>query len=85
MEVLTERQNEVVGLMARGFTNQEVGERLGVSTLTVKQHVQSAMLRTHSRNRTHLVAKWVSLDVLYNLGFTPLAVDSLGDVRESRR
>ncbi len=35
---LTERQRQVIGLIARGCSNNEVGLRLGISPRTVKAH-----------------------------------------------
>jgi len=35
---LTERQRQVIGLIARGCSNEEVGVRLGISPRTVKAH-----------------------------------------------
>jgi ATP/maltotriose-dependent transcriptional regulator MalT len=35
---ITERQRQVVGLIAAGFSNEEVGERLGISPRTAKAH-----------------------------------------------
>jgi ATP/maltotriose-dependent transcriptional regulator MalT len=35
---ITERQREVVGLIAAGLSNDEVGERLGISPRTAKAH-----------------------------------------------
>jgi DNA-binding CsgD family transcriptional regulator len=35
---LTERQLQIVGLIARGCSNDEVGERLGISPRTAKAH-----------------------------------------------
>ena len=35
---ITERQREVVELVAAGFSNDEVGERLGISPRTAKAH-----------------------------------------------
>jgi ATP/maltotriose-dependent transcriptional regulator MalT len=36
--LITERQREVVTLIAAGYSNEEVGERLGISPRTVKAH-----------------------------------------------
>jgi ATP/maltotriose-dependent transcriptional regulator MalT len=36
--LITERQREVVALIAAGCSNEEVGERLGISPRTVKAH-----------------------------------------------
>jgi DNA-binding NarL/FixJ family response regulator len=54
---LTEREREVVVLVAGGLTNTEIAERLFVSTATAKTHVSRAMTKLHARDRAHLVVK----------------------------
>jgi DNA-binding NarL/FixJ family response regulator len=48
---LTEREREVVGLLARGLTNREIGTRMFVSESTAKFHVRNVIrkLDVHSR------------------------------------
>jgi len=55
---LTARQVEVIGLLAEGLTDAEVGERLGCSWATVRTHAESARNRLGARNRAHLVGMW---------------------------
>ena len=52
---LTEREREVVALVAHGLTNDEAAARLFLSPLTVKTHVSRAMLKLGARDRVHLV------------------------------
>ncbi|MBW5486463.1 response regulator transcription factor [Streptomyces bambusae] len=52
---LTEREAEVLALMATGLSNQEIGERLGVGAQTVKTHVAGVLAKTGSRDRTQAV------------------------------
>ncbi|UQX00581.1 response regulator transcription factor [Streptomyces sp. RerS4] len=52
---LTEREAEVLRLMANGLTNQEIGERLGVGPQTIKTHVAGVLAKTGSRDRTQAV------------------------------
>jgi DNA-binding CsgD family transcriptional regulator len=54
--VLTERELEVVRLIARGKTNREVGEKLYISEETVKSHVRHIISKLRAENRTHAVA-----------------------------
>jgi PAS domain S-box-containing protein len=54
---LTERQREVVQLIAMGLDTAEIAERLTLSPETVKSHVRSAMHRTGSHTRSQLVAR----------------------------
>lgn len=42
---LTERQFEVVNLLARGYTQAEIGEQLGIGRRTVGHHLASAAKR----------------------------------------
>jgi NarL family two-component system response regulator LiaR len=51
-EPLTEREVEVLGLVAQGFTNQEIGDRLFVSERTVRSHVSNVLSKLHLANRT---------------------------------
>jgi DNA-binding NarL/FixJ family response regulator len=55
LEVLTEREREVLGLVATGLSNDEIAERLFVSPLTAKTHVNRAMVKLGARDRAQLV------------------------------
>ena len=55
LRALSPREREVLGLMASGLTNQEIGERLFVSLATVKTHVRSILAKTDSRDRIQAV------------------------------
>lgn len=52
---LTPREIEVLGLVARGLGNKEVGDLLGTASGTVKAHVQSILSKLGARDRTHAV------------------------------
>jgi DNA-binding NarL/FixJ family response regulator len=52
---LTEREIEVVRLVARGLSNAEVGERLGNTEATVKTHLTSILRKLGLRDRTQVV------------------------------
>lgn len=49
---LTEREVEVLGLVAQGMTNQEIADRLYVSERTVRTHVSNILSKLHLANRT---------------------------------
>lgn len=51
---LTEREVEVVRLIANGDTNREIGETLSIARHTVHVYVERAMAKTGARNRTQL-------------------------------
>jgi DNA-binding NarL/FixJ family response regulator len=52
---LTEREREVVALVAHGMSNDEIARELVVSPLTAKTHVSRALMKTGSRDRAQLV------------------------------
>jgi DNA-binding NarL/FixJ family response regulator len=55
LDALTEREREVMALVAEGLTNGEIAEQLFVSPLTVKTHVSRAMAKLGARDRIQLV------------------------------
>jgi DNA-binding NarL/FixJ family response regulator len=55
LEALTEREREVMGLVAQGLTNDEIAKRLIVSPLTAKTHVSRTMVKLGARDRIQLV------------------------------
>jgi DNA-binding NarL/FixJ family response regulator len=54
-DVLTEREREVVALVARGMSNDDIAAALFVSPLTAKTHVNRAMTKLGARDRAQLV------------------------------
>jgi len=52
---LTDREREVLTLVAAGLSNDEIAERLYVSPLTAKTHVNRAMTKLGARDRAQLV------------------------------
>ncbi|MBT2539629.1 response regulator transcription factor [Streptomyces sp. ISL-44] len=52
---LTDREADVLRLMATGLSNHEMSERLGVGQQTVKTHVASVLAKTGARDRTQAV------------------------------
>jgi two-component system response regulator NreC len=55
-ENLTERQREVLVLVAQGYTNQEIADRLVLSVKTVEKHKSDVMQRLGFSNRAALVS-----------------------------
>jgi DNA-binding NarL/FixJ family response regulator len=52
---LTERETEVLGLVGRGLTNEEIAGHLRLSQATVKTHVSRAMTKLGAHDRAQLV------------------------------
>jgi DNA-binding NarL/FixJ family response regulator len=55
LQELTPREHEVVLLVAKGLSNQEIGDRLFLSEATVKTHLTSILRKLSLRDRTQLV------------------------------
>ncbi|MET9673714.1 response regulator transcription factor [Streptomyces sp. NPDC006482] len=55
LAALTAREREVLVLVGGGLSNDEIAERLDVSPLTVKTHVNRAMAKLGARDRAQLV------------------------------
>jgi len=53
---LTEREKEVLQLVARGTTNKDIAETLSISENTVKHHLKHILEKLHLRNRSQIVA-----------------------------
>jgi DNA-binding NarL/FixJ family response regulator len=55
LEELTDREREVMALVATGLTNDEIAERLVISPATSKTHVSRILLKLGARDRAQLV------------------------------
>lgn len=53
---LSDRERQILGLLAHGLTGSEVASRLFLSPATVRTHVQNAMRKLGARTRAHAVA-----------------------------
>jgi DNA-binding NarL/FixJ family response regulator len=53
---LTQRERDVLRLLAEGLSNEQVGQRLFISAETVRTHVRSAMAKLEADTRTQAVA-----------------------------
>lgn len=52
---LTNREREAVALVARGLSNDQIADRMVISPLTAKTHINRAMTKLHARDRAQLV------------------------------
>ncbi len=64
---LTPREREILELVGRGMSNQEIAEHLVLSPLTAKTHVSRLFLKLGARDRAQLVV------IAYETGVVPLA------------
>lgn len=63
-EPLTERETEIVRLMAGGYSNKEIAGALDVSEGTVKNHVSNVLSKMGVRDRTRAVLKALELGII---------------------
>lgn len=61
---LTERETEILRLMAGGYSNKEIASSLGVAEGTVKNHVSNILSKLGVRDRTRAVLKAFELGVV---------------------
>lgn len=57
--VVTPRESEVLGLLADGLANKEIGGRLGISAHTAKFHVESLLRKLDAANRAEAVREGI--------------------------
>ncbi len=55
LDVLTDREREVLALVAQGLSNNEIAETLVISPATAKTHVSRVMMKLAARDRAQLV------------------------------
>jgi DNA-binding NarL/FixJ family response regulator len=61
---LTERETEILRLMAGGYSNKEIANSLGVAEGTVKNHVSNILSKLGVRDRTRAVLKAFELKLV---------------------
>ena len=54
---LSERELQIIDLVAAGLTNQEIAEKLEISKRTVDNHISNILTKTATENRVSLV-RW---------------------------
>jgi len=64
IERLTEREVQVVRLMAGGYSNKEIADALGTAEGTIKNHVSSILAKLGVRDRTRAVLKALEAGML---------------------
>jgi LuxR family maltose regulon positive regulatory protein len=63
-EPLTDREQEILDLLAAGLTNREIADTLAISPETVKKHTGSIYGKLGVSNRTEAAARARELDLL---------------------
>jgi DNA-binding NarL/FixJ family response regulator len=71
---LTNRQRETLALLAKGGTNNDIGEALGISDKTVRFHISAILKALNARNRTE--AALIANRALHNSQIEPFACAS---------
>jgi DNA-binding NarL/FixJ family response regulator len=57
VEVLSQRENEILQWLAKGLLYKEIAEQLSISTSTVRQHIHKIYEKLHVQNRTEAINK----------------------------
>jgi ATP/maltotriose-dependent transcriptional regulator MalT len=65
IEPLSDRELEVLGLIAAGLSNREIAQELVVATSTVKTHINNIYRKLDVLRRTQAVARAKELNLLY--------------------
>ena len=58
---LTQRERQVINLLKRGLSNNEIADMLVVSVHTIKDHLKNIFHKTGANNRTDLVCRLYGL------------------------
>jgi len=58
MEKLSAREQEILTLLAKGYLNKEISDRLKISVFTVSTHVRHIYEKLHVHSRTEAAAKF---------------------------
>jgi DNA-binding CsgD family transcriptional regulator len=61
---ISKREYEVLELMAKGLSNQEIADKLFVSLNTVKTHSSNLFLKLDAKRRTHAIQKAKELQLI---------------------
>lgn len=79
--VLSERELEIVNLIAEGLTNQQIADRLKIKKRTVDNHISNILSKTRTDNRVALVRwalEWGKV-CLNNVNCCPLPAPEAGN------
>ena len=58
LDLLSQRENEVLILLSEGKLYKEIGDKLKISLSTVKKHLKNVYFKLHVQNKVEAVIKW---------------------------
>lgn len=61
---VTGREQQIIALIALGYSNSEIGTILYISHETVKSHIRHALAKLHARSRSELVYRAIQYGIL---------------------
>lgn len=61
---ISKREHEVLDLMAKGLSNQEIADKLFVSLNTIKTHTSNLFLKLEAKRRTQAIQKAKALNLI---------------------
>lgn len=64
MNKLTKQEVCILGLVAQGFINKEIAEKMNISVATTKAHLESIYKKLNAHNRVQAVVKAISLEII---------------------
>ena len=59
VRALTPREAEILDQLSKGYRSKEIGDALGISTLTVNTHIRNIYEKLHVRSRAEAVARFL--------------------------
>lgn len=68
---LTGREFQILELVALGYSAKEIAQQCDIAHRTVEAHLDTMRLKLRARNRTHMVAIAIELDLLSKSIFQP--------------
>jgi DNA-binding CsgD family transcriptional regulator len=81
---LSEREIEIIDLVAQGLTNQEIAAALTISKRTVDNHVSNIFTKTGAKNRVALLNWAMDHGKICRDGFNCCAIDPGASARAAR-
>jgi DNA-binding CsgD family transcriptional regulator len=61
---LTNREQQVLVLVADGYSAKQIANQIGIARRTVEGHIETVRLKMRARNKTHLITQAVQAGVL---------------------